>query len=68
MDLISKYKPLFFGAILGAIGGYLYYFWIGCTGGSCPITSQPVASTIYGAILGGLFFGSFSPPDRKAKR
>lgn len=42
------------GLVLGAIGGYLYYYYIGCASGSCAITSKPVNSTLYGMLLGGL--------------
>ncbi|HEY0654399.1 MAG TPA: DUF6132 family protein [Chryseosolibacter sp.] len=47
------------GVLVGAVGGYAYYYWIGCNSGSCPITSQPVNSTIYGAVMGGLFLNMF---------
>lgn len=42
------------GVILGATGGYLYYHYVGCASGSCAITSKPINSTVYGAIMGGL--------------
>ena len=42
------------GVALGAVAGYAYYFFIGCTSGSCPITSNPWISTVYGAAMGGL--------------
>ena len=35
------------GAILGAIGGFLYYYFVGCASGTCGITSSPVNSTLY---------------------
>jgi len=38
--------------VAGGILGYAYYHFIGCTTGACPITSNPVASTAYGMILG----------------
>jgi hypothetical protein len=38
--------------IIGAGGGFAYYYFIGCTGGSCPITSNPCISTGYGAGAG----------------
>ncbi len=39
---------------VGALAGYAYYYFIGCTSGSCPITSNPWISTGYGALMGGL--------------
>lgn len=59
MSYLWKYKLTVLGILAGAAGGYLYYHFIGCTSGSCPITSQPVNSTLYGAMMGGLLFSSF---------
>ena len=36
----------------GAAGGFAYYYFIGCTSGACPITSNPYISTAYGTIIG----------------
>lgn len=47
------------GGITGALGGYLYWFYIGCNSGSCPITSSPLNSSLYGIVLGALFFSLF---------
>jgi hypothetical protein len=47
---------LFVGA--GAALGYAYYAFIGCRTGACPITSNPIISTAYGAIVGGVLSGS----------
>ncbi len=41
--------------LAGALIGYAYYYFIGCTSGHCPITSNPYISTLYGAIIGVLF-------------
>ncbi len=38
----------------GAVLGFAYYKLVGCRTGSCPITSSPVVSTLYGALLGYL--------------
>jgi hypothetical protein len=37
---------------LGSAGGFAYYYFIGCTSGACPITSNPYISTAYGALIG----------------
>ncbi len=42
------------GVLLGFAAGYAYYYFIGCASGSCAITSNPVNSTLYGGLLGGL--------------
>lgn len=38
--------------VVGAVLGYAYYRFIGCSSGVCPITSNPFISTGYGALLG----------------
>lgn len=47
------------GGAVGAIGGYVYYATIGCSSGSCPITSSPTMSIIWGAVMGGLLLSLF---------
>lgn len=59
MSLILKHKLTILGVIIGAVGGYLYYHYIGCASGTCAITSKPLNSTLYGAMMGGLFFNIF---------
>ncbi|WP_345028409.1 DUF6132 family protein [Ravibacter arvi] len=44
------------GLIVGAAAGYFYWLYIGCSSGSCAITSKPVNSTLYGMVMGGLLF------------
>jgi len=59
MNFLVKQKLLFIGLIVGAIGGYLYYFFVGCNSGTCAITSRPLNSTLYGAAMGALLLTSF---------
>ncbi len=47
------------GALLGAVAGYAYWYYIGCMSGSCAITSSPINSSLYGAVMGGLFVSIF---------
>jgi hypothetical protein len=64
MDVIRKFlsvyslRPLWQRravlGIVGAIGGFAYYHYIGCTTGTCPITGNPYLSTAYGALVGML--------------
>jgi phage shock protein E len=54
---------------LGALAGYAYYYFIGCTSGTCPITSNPWISTVYGAAMGGLLVPwKRSPKERDEAR
>jgi len=48
------------GLVIGGIGGWLYYYHIGCNSGTCAITSKPLNSTLYGSAMGALLFNSFS--------
>lgn len=53
------------GIVVGAIAGYLYYFYIGCVSGTCSITSRPLNSSAYGALMGGLLFNMFVKSRKK---
>jgi hypothetical protein len=46
-------RRVVFGAV-GAIGGFAYYYFIGCASGTCPISSNPYISTVYGTLMGML--------------
>lgn len=59
MNFIQNNKLSIIGIIFGALIGYLYYHYIGCASGSCIITSRPVNSTLYGAVLGWLLISMF---------
>ncbi len=60
MKLFKIVLPVLAGTVLG----YLYYYFIGCNTGSCPITSNPYASVIYGGLIGALF----AFPSKKKKK
>jgi hypothetical protein len=45
---------LIIGIIGGGILGYGVYHFIGCSSGTCPLTSNPWVSTIIGVVFGAL--------------
>jgi len=45
------WKPAL-SVLIGGTAGFLYYYFIGCSSGSCAITSNPVSSIIFGGLLG----------------
>lgn len=59
MNFILRHKLTIIGIVAGAIGGYLYYHFVGCASGTCVITSKPLNSTLYGALMGGLLLSTF---------
>ena len=53
------------GIAIGALAGYGYYHFVGCASGTCAITSKPLNSTLYGAVMGGLLFNMFVKDTKK---
>jgi uncharacterized membrane protein YeaQ/YmgE (transglycosylase-associated protein family) len=58
-SFFKNYTITIAGIVLGAVAGFLYWKFIGCSSGSCAITSKPINSTIYGAFMGGLLLNIF---------
>ncbi len=58
-----KYLPVAILTLAGAAGGYLYYRFVGCASGACPISANPALSTLYGGAVGFLI-GSAVTPDK----
>jgi hypothetical protein len=54
----SFWKP-FLGVLIGGTLGFLYYYFVGCTSGTCPITGNPYMSILFGGLFG--FFIVSSP-------
>ena len=47
------------GIVVGGLLGYGYYRLVGCSTGTCPITSNPWISTLYGAAMGFMISHSY---------
>jgi len=53
---------------VGAVFGYLYWYYIGCNSGTCPITSKWHNTTIYGGAIGYLLGSSILDMINKKKK
>ena len=53
------------GALLGGLIGFLYWDNVGCASGTCSITSKPVNSTLYFAVLGAMVFNLFKKSSKE---
>jgi len=65
--LNNKWLRLFLFVTLGAIGGYSYYYFVGCSTNVCPISSNPYISSGYGMMVGLLMSFDSKKKDKKAK-
>jgi hypothetical protein len=59
LSFLKKYQRNLIGITIGAIAGFLYWNYVGCASGTCAITSKPLNSTLYGALMGYLVAGIF---------
>lgn len=55
----------FIGMLAGIIGGYVYYIKVGCTNGSCPISSNPWLTMLWGLMMGYLLGDMFNKETEK---
>lgn len=61
----NKIAAIFIG--IGILGGYLYWYFIGCNSGTCPLTSVWYGNAAYGAMIGYLVGDSIQGYTRKQK-
>ena len=66
MKFLLDHKLTIIGLFIGSVAGFLYYHYIGCASGTCPITSKPLNSTLYGAMMGGLLLNIFAKEKPKS--
>lgn len=64
-SFFKRYWVVMVGIAVGALGGWLYWYFVGCESGSCAITASPVNSTLWGAVLGWLIFSAFASKKKK---
>ena len=54
--------------LVGALGGFLYWKFVGCQSGTCPIQSVWYWSTLWGAVVGYLVGDFISDFINKRKK
>lgn len=52
------------GSVAGIALGLLYWKYVGCSTGTCAITSKPINSMIYFGAMGGLILSMFQPKKK----
>lgn len=62
---LKKHWLIILGTVLGALGGFLYWKFVGCESGGCPITASPVNSVIWGSVTGALLLSTFKKKEEK---
>lgn len=65
---IKKNSLQLTGAVIGGIGGFGYYYFVGCSTGTCPITSNPYISILYGTIVGYLVLDIFKKKENETTK
>ncbi|MFZ4591833.1 MAG: hypothetical protein ACOYN6_12600 [Ignavibacteria bacterium] len=58
--LVKKYILTIILTVIGLIGGFMYWKFIGCASGTCAIKSNMLLMTVYGGLIGGLFGNIFN--------
>ena len=67
MQRLKVSIPEIIGLTIGATGGFVYYKTVGCSTGTCPITSNPWISTLWGSLIGYLL-GSMFNKNKKIRK
>jgi len=65
---IKKHTITILVSVAGAIGGFLYWKFVGCASGTCFIKSVWYMSTLYGILLGYVTGGLIEDLIQKFKK
>lgn len=66
-NFIAKNKLILLAIGLGAIAGLVYWKMVGCSSGTCPITSHWHTSAFFGGIFGYGIGGLFTDNRKEEK-
>ncbi len=65
-NFLTRYRFRIVFSGVGALGGFLYWRFVGCASGSCPITSHWYTMGGYGILMGYLIGSMFKIRDNEA--
>jgi hypothetical protein len=54
-ELWKKHRVSLLGFAIGSLGGYLYWYYVGCLTGTCPLKKLWYYDALLGGLIGLLF-------------
>ena len=67
IEFLKKHYLIVIFSTAGAAGGFLYWKFVGCLSGTCPIKSVWYLSTLWGLTFGYLIGSLFTDTIKKFK-
>lgn len=64
-NIVKRRKFELIGGGLGIVAGYLYWKYVGCISGTCPIQANWYTMVPYGLLFGVLIGSMFKPKELK---
>jgi len=61
-----KYIIYGLGILVGGLGGFLYWKYVGCVSGTCPLQSNAAIMIVYGAVAGTLLASFVKLPKKNS--
>lgn len=68
MTFFKKHILTIVGLLIGLAGGYVFWYFIGCTSGQCAIKNNPLSMTLYGGLMGAMVGSLLQDLIQKGKK